>query len=339
MFVIRSALPIDIDALLGIAQHLDSVNLPNDRGRLTTILERSTAAFSRRAHVPEREFVFVLEARPRGEEPHIIGCSMLFAQHGTRRAPHVYFDVLEEERYSDTIDRHFVHQVLRIGFNYKGVTEVGGLVLLPAHRGHAEQLGKMLSFVRFLYIARHRSLFRDELLAELMPPLEPDGRSLLWESLGRRFTGLDYQEADRLSRENKEFIKALFPQEPLYASLLAPEARALIGEVGKSTQGVAHMLRAIGFAYAHRIDPFDGGPHFHAKTDEVTLVAQTRQKVVLADTAVGKQLALVGGEGSDGLFRAVRTHVVDETFGVAMPTAVRSALDVEVGAEVAVLRL
>lgn len=339
MFVIRSAQSTDLDALLGIARHLDSVNLPNDRGRLSTILERSAAAFSRRASVAEREFVFVLESRPPGKPAHIVGCSMLFAQHGTRRAPHVYFDVLEEERYSDTIDRHFVHTVLRIGFNYKGVTEVGGLVLLPEHRGHVEQLGKMLSFVRFLYIARHRSLFRDELLAELMPPLQPDGRSLLWESLGRRFTGLDYQEADRLSRENKEFIKALFPQEPLYASLLAPEARALIGEVGKSTQGVAHMLRAIGFQYAHRIDPFDGGPHFHAKTDEVTLVAQTRQKVVLADTAVGDVLALVGGEGSDGLFRAARTRVVDEAFGVAMPAPVRNALDVEVGAEVAVLRL
>jgi arginine N-succinyltransferase len=339
VFVIRSAQPTDIDALLDIARHLDSVNLPNERARVTTILERSTAAFSRRTAVSEREFVFVLESREPGKPATIVGCSMLFAQHGTRRAPHVYFDVLEEERYSDTIDRHFVHKVLRIGFNYKGVTEVGGLVLLPSHRGHPEQLGKMLSFVRFLYIARHRGLFRDELLAELMPPLQPDGRSLLWESLGRRFTGLDYQEADRLSRENKEFIKALFPQEPIYVSLLSPEARSLIGEVGASTLGVAHMLRSIGFQYANRIDPFDGGPHFHARTDDVTLVAQTQQKAALSDTAVGDVLALVGGEGSDGLFRAVRTRVVDEAFGVAMSAEVRMALDVEVGAEVAVLRL
>lgn len=339
MFVIRSAQSTDIDALFDIARHLDSVNLPNERARLATILERSTAAFSRRAAVSEREFVFVLEARTPGQPATIVGCSMLFAQHGTRRAPHVYFDVLEDERYSDTIDRHFVHKVLRIGFNYKGVTEIGGLVLLPGHRGHPEQLGKMLSFVRFLYIARHRGLFRDDLIAELMPPLEPDGRSLLWEALGRRFTGLDYQEADRLSRENKEFIKALFPQEPLYASLLAPEARSLIGEVGKSSLAVAHMLRAIGFEYANRIDPFDGGPHFHARTDDVTLVAQTKQSVVLADTAVGDALAIVGAEGSDGQFRAVRTRIADERAGVAMPGEVRKALDVEVGAEVSLLRL
>ena len=53
---------------------------------------------------------------------------MIFPQHGSRKAPHVYFDVLEEERYSETLDRHFVHRVLRIGYNYKGLTEIGGLV-------------------------------------------------------------------------------------------------------------------------------------------------------------------------------------------------------------------
>ena len=36
------------------------------------------------------------------------------------------------------------------------------------------------------------------------------------------------------------------------------------------------MLREIGFSYAHRIDPFDGGPHFHARTDDITLVRGTR---------------------------------------------------------------
>jgi arginine N-succinyltransferase len=130
--------------------------------------------------------------------------------------------------------------------------------------------------VRFLYIARHRAAFRDDVLSELMPPLEPDGTSLLWESLGRRFTGLTYQEADRLSQDNKEFIRTLFPQDPLYASLLPPHVQELIGQVGPETKAVEKMLREVGFAYAHRIDPFDGGPHFQARIDDVTLVRSTR---------------------------------------------------------------
>jgi arginine N-succinyltransferase len=119
-----------------------------------------------------------------------------------------------------------------------------------------------------------RSDFRDELLAELLPPLLPDGTSYLWEAIGRRFTGLTYREADRLSKLNKEFIKGLFPDE-VYATLLSDEAQRVIGEVGEQTRGVEKLLRRIGFRYAERVDPFDGGPHFLAATDEVSLVRQS----------------------------------------------------------------
>ena len=56
----------------------------------------------------------------------------------------------------------------------------------------------------------------------------------------------------------------------------------LIGKVGPETRAVEKMLREIGFSYAHRIDPFDGGPHFHARTDDITLVRGTRGGRVVA---------------------------------------------------------
>jgi arginine N-succinyltransferase len=65
----------------------------------------------------------------------------------------------------------------------------------------------------------HARAVPGEVLAELMPPLEPDGTSHLWEALGRRFTDMSYAEADLLSKKNKEFIKALFPESPIYATL------------------------------------------------------------------------------------------------------------------------
>ena len=278
-FLIRDIAPADLDDFQKAAVHLDSVNLPDDRGALAQIIERSQRSFAAAAAgasepaAKDRCFVFVAAERDSGQ---VVGTSMIFPQHGSRKAPHVYFDVLEEERYSETLDRHFVHRVLRIGYNYKGLTEVGGLVVRPEFRRHPDRLGRLLMSVRFLYIARHRPAFRDEVLSELMPPLEPDGTSLLWESLGRRFTGLSYQEADRLSQDNKEFIRTLFPQDPLYASLLPAHVQELIGKVGPETRAVEKVLREIGFSYAHRIDPFDGGPHFHARTDDITLVRGTR---------------------------------------------------------------
>ena len=208
MFIIRDIAPEHLDDLQRAAVYLDSVNLPDDRAALAAVIERSRGSFSAALPIDERCFVFVAADAGSGE---VVGTSMIFAQHGSRRAPHVYFDVLEEERYSETLDRHFSHRVLRIGYNYKGITEVGGLVLRPELRRHPLRLGRLLSFIRFLYLARHRGWFRDEVLSELMPPLEPDGTSLLWEALGHRFTGLTYQEADRLSQANKEFIRALFP--------------------------------------------------------------------------------------------------------------------------------
>src|SRR4051812_8446282 len=278
-FLIRDIAPDDLDAFQKAAVHLDSVNLPDDREALAQIIERSRRSFAAMAsgasEPPARDrcLVFVAAERDSGE---VVGTSMIFPQHGSRKAPHVYFDVIEEERYSETLDRHFAHRVLRIGYNYKGLTEIGGLVVRPEFRRHPDRLGRLLMSVRFLYIARHREAFRDEVLSELMPPLEADGTSLLWESLGRKFTGLDYQEADRLSQDNKEFIRSLFPQDPLYASLLPAHVQELIGQVGPGTKAVEKMLREVGFAYAHRIDPFDGGPHFHAKTDDITLVRATR---------------------------------------------------------------
>lgn len=292
MFYIRAVTPSDLDDLVAVSGHLDSVNLPDDPEGLRGIIERSQRAFAGKADPARRDFTFVLLDRASGGTERVIGCSMIFAQHGSRRAPHVYFDVFSEDRYSETVDRLFQHRVLRIGYDFKGLTEIGGLALLPEYRSHPDKLGRLLSFVRFVYIAMHRDQFRDEVLAELMPPLQPDGTSLLWASLGQRFTGMSYQEADRLSRENKEFIKALFPQSAIYTCLLAPEAQAQIGEVGATTKGVERLLRRIGFSYADRIDPFDGGPHFHAPTDSILPVRATRA-AVFAEENVSQPRTLI----------------------------------------------
>jgi arginine N-succinyltransferase len=346
MFLLRDISPGDLDDLQRAAVHLDSVNLPDDRDSLAAIIARSRASFAEELPVADRCFVFVAADGVGGP---VVGTSMIFAQHGSRRAPHVFFDVLDEERYSETLDRHFSHRVLRIGYNYKGLTEIGGLVVRPELRGHPERLGRSLAFVRFLYLARHRALFREEVLSELMPPLEADGTSLLWESLGRRFTGLTYQEADRLSQTNKEFIRALFPQDPLYVTLLPPHVQELVGQVGPETRGVEKMLRAIGFSYASRIDPFDGGPHFQAATDEITLVRATAAARVAAPIApeptAPLRTLLVARERPDApRFLAARiearwpaTPGPDAT--VDLSEEVRRALDVATGDDVAVLPL
>lgn len=316
-FEIRAAVPGDEEQLLYIARHLNSVNLPNDKDSIHEIVAQSYGSFSGEIHNPRlRQYVFVLVDRTvGGEEGQIIGTSMIIAQLGRRGAPYIYFDVLDEEKYSATIDKHFHHTVLRIGYSYNGPTEIGGLVMMPEYRKRTEKLGTMISYVRFLYLAAHRDLFQEEILAELLPPLEKDGTSHLWEALGRKFTGMSYAEADLLSKKNKEFIKGLFPEGTLYASLLPEDAQRVIGKTGAQTRGVEKLLRRIGFRYAHRVDPFDGGPHFTARMEEIALVEETRRtradRPITADPSDEKALIAITRPDAP-FFRAVLCRYRDE---------------------------
>jgi arginine N-succinyltransferase len=335
MFLLREVFPDDLDGLHAVAAHLNTVNLPNDRAVLEKLIDHSRKSFAGQIDVFKRQYMFALFDGER-----LIGTSMIHAQHGTRRAPHIFFDVLSDERYSETLDRHFVHQILRIGYNYNGPTEIGGLILLPEYRRHEYGLGRWLSYVRFLYIALHRDRFRDEVLSELLPPLEKDGTSRLWEALGRHFTGMDYQEADRISQTNKEFIRTLFPSEPIYTAMLPKAVQGMIGVVGPETKGVEKMLRKIGFTYAERIDPFDGGPHFIAKTDEITLVkAAAKAKVVPVDGADdGRPFGLVAIEKEGAPhFAATGSRFRLEGGQVGLPEPTRKVLGVGAGQEVGVL--
>ena len=195
---------------------------------------------------------------------------MIIAQLGRRDAPYIYFDVIDEERYSQTLDKHFEHTLL-----------THRLLVQRPHRDRRARSsspstarcpsgsGTFLSYVRFLFIAMHRDRFRDEVLAELLPPLEPDGTSHLWDALGRHFTGLTYAEADFSRRRTRSSSRASSPRAHLRVAL-PRDAQDVIGKVGAQTRGVEKLLGRIGFRYADRVDPFDGGPHFTAKTDEVT---------------------------------------------------------------------
>jgi len=266
--------------LCELARHLDTVNLPNDPEVLRALLLHSERSFRGEVVDPKRrEYVFVLRDL---EADRLIGTSMVIAQLGRRDAPYIYFDVRHEEKYSATLDRHFVHTILTTSYSYDGPTEIGGLVVHPDYRKRPERLGALISYVRFLFIAMRRRDMRDEVLAELLPPLEADGTSHLWEAIGRRFTELTYREADHLSKRNKEFIKGLFPDH-VYATLLSEPAQRMIGAVGPQTQGVEKLLRRIGFRYANRVDPFDGGPHFIANTDDIALVGKSSQRQVTLD--------------------------------------------------------
>lgn len=338
-YEIRAVTHDDEDDLLELARFLDSVNLPAERDEMHPIIALSDESFSGAITDPRhRRYVFVLRDL---QEDRAVGSSMIVSQLGRRDAPYIFFEVRTEERYSSTVDKHFIHQVLKIGYSYDGPTEIGGLVMHPEYRRVAEKLGMQISYVRFLFIAMRRAEFQNYVLAELMPPLEKDGTSHLWEAVGRHFTGMTYREADRLSRRNKEFIRGLFPPGDIYASLLPPDAQDVIGKVGRETRGVEKLLRRIGFDYVDRVDPFDGGPHFAGRTDQITLIRDAAMRsVTLSPTGSTAQRALVARSyDSSPWFKAIAVPVTLADDRVTLDPAAARHLDLSVGDSAWVLPL
>jgi arginine N-succinyltransferase len=284
MFLVRSVRETDIDDLYSLSSIVLFINLPKDRNIIKEKIQNSIKSFQNSdPDLAKNTYIFVLEDVHKSK---VIGVSMIHAKHGTEKEPHFFLRVSQEYKYSKTINTGFIHGTLKLGLDTNGPTEIGGLVISPEYRGHSKKLGKLLSFSRFLYIAMYPEKFKEQLHSELMPPLGSDGKSPLWEAIGRRFMNMDYAEADQLSRNNKEFILSLYPSDNIYQTLLPIEARNSIGKVSKETMPVKSMLEKIGFTYAEEVDPFDGGPHYKANTKDVSTINSLKAMSIKVDKSI-----------------------------------------------------
>ncbi|MEE6249247.1 MAG: arginine N-succinyltransferase [Bdellovibrionota bacterium] len=273
-FYARPVQSEDLQDLLGLAEQFNLLNLPANENILKEKIERSIKSFKSEIPKEAREYIFVLVDV---EDNLLVGCSLILAKHGTPEVPHYYFKVDRRERVSEDLGIGFIHHVLQLNEETNGPSEIGGLLVNPKYRGHKSKLGKFISLVRFLYIAKNPQYFQKEILCEFAPRLSEEGKSYLWEELGRKFTGLTYEEADRLSLKNKGFIRQLFPIEGVYLNLLSPEVRMNLGKVSQQTEPAKHLLSSIGFSYKGEIDPFDGGPHFKCEKQEISLIKNFRK--------------------------------------------------------------
>lgn len=334
-FLLRGARVDDLKDLRDLASQFSLLNLPADKKVLAEKIERSIGSFGGELAKKEAEYLFVCEDL---ETETIVGSSLILAKHGTEDIPHYYFRITKRNRFSDDLGVGFIHQVLQFKEDTDGPTEVGGLLIDRSYRRRPEKLGKQISLVRFLYMGMFPSEFEKRVLCELTPPLGEGGRSEFWEALGRRFTGLPYQEADLISQRNKEFISSLFPEEDIYLALLDSRARVDLGRVGQETRPAQHLLESIGFEYLNEVDPFDGGPHYGAELENISIVKNTREAKAISTGALSQEdrkpfsgTALAGVK-TNGEFRAVWTPFEEHgDAGIALPPAAMKTLNVTDG--------
>ena len=338
MFVIRQARIEDVPSVLKLARLVHSFNLPADRDSITAKVQRSRNSFRNRLEDPrDRMYMFVLEDVETGN---IIGTSMIIGCVSRPGQPHVYLEVKKESLWSDDLQQGQTHKVLTLGTDETGPSELGGLILAPSYRGHKERLGGFLSNVRFHFMGLHKKKFDRRVIAEVMGALTPDSRNILWDYLGGRFINLSYLEADVFCQHSKEFITSLFPRTPIYASLLPPEARNLIGRVGDEARPALSVLERQGFEHHGHIDPFDGGPYLEARLDRIPLVKATSRVPIVATGRVSPSrvgiLSIEGGSLPDGpgAFRAIQAPYAEVDGGIQVARKTLQALDVEMGTKV-----
>lgn len=367
MYVIRRAKVDDGATLLKLAKMVHFINLPPDKEIITQKIVHSRNCFLKLANAkaePEPEpmpksiaglgneqtsveglgvsaasadlYVFVLEDAASGN---VLGTSQTLAKMGGPGNPNFSFRLEKREFFSESLQTGTTQTVAVLREDESGPTEIGGLIIQPSFRGHPKRLGWFLSVVRFHFMGLHRARFSDKVIAEMMAPITADSHNLLWDYLGRRFIPLSYDEADRFCQYSREFIAGLLPREPLYLSLLPPAARAVIGEVGPETRSARRMLEKLGFVYSGIVDPFDGGPHLAASTDEISLVRETVRlkagKTVRATAC--KRKGVVSVLKDNGEFFAIHEDFAvhpDGTIGLTRDHA--KALGIEPGEPVGV---
>lgn len=322
MFKLRSIEKSDLDHLFELSQKMTFINLPADKKILENKIASSIQSFDNpHEDLTQNHYIFGLEDLV---EKKIIGVSMIHAQHGSPNEPHVYFKVSQKQYHSQSLNKSMDHHILEFKYAKGNLTEIGGLILDPKYRGNPYKLGKQLSFVRFLYMGLNPQRFHSNIHVELLPPMDKNSEPPLWKALGKKFTGMNYFEADLLSLKNKEFIISLFPDTPIHLSLLPQEAQNAIGKVGKETQGVKKMLKDVGFQFNHEVDPFDGGPHYRAQLPDILPIKNLQQGKVkgldkLDDTK--KKLVLITphkNSHKENKFWAIGGYVEERTNEIYM---------------------
>jgi len=332
-FIVRSCKREDVGDLFDLAKQFTLLNLPTEKKALSTKIEGSVESFLGKQSKAESEYLFVLEDT---EEQSVIGSSLIMAKHGTEAIPHSYFKIVKKNLYSEDLGLGFIHQVLQFQMDTDGPSEIGGLLVNRMYRRRPEKLGKQISLTRFVFMAMEPQRFEKRVLCELTPPLTEEGRSEFWEALGRRFTGLPYQEADLLSRTHKEFISSLFPTDDIYLALLDAKARLVVGRVGEQTKPAQHLLESIGFEYLDEVDPFDGGPHYGCDVAKIRPVKECQSfQVQEFKDASYKQNGIIASF-ADGEFISTVCPYDARGSEVSLPPGTRQLLNLDLGQKISI---
>ena len=338
MMVIRPIRADDYPALYDIAVESGHgfTSLPVNDELLMRKISRSEQSFSKNVSGPGDEgYLFVLEDTETGE---ICGTSALEAAVGLDDAFYHYHlgKVVHSSR---SLGVYKTVDILTLCNDYTGVSELCTLFLREKRR--EKNNGRLLSKMRFLFLAEFPHRFSERIIAEMRGVSNTDGSSPFWQWLQEHFFSVDFPTADYLTGiGQKVFIAELMPKYPIYVSLLSKQAQAVIGQVHEKTKPALALLQAEGFSSRGYVDIFDAGPTVEARVEHIRSVRNSRRLQVHIGEVEHGQPYLISNTQLEG-FRAtwLELDINEHSEHVTLPSAVAAALHVNAGDWVRVSRI
>jgi arginine N-succinyltransferase len=330
MLIVRNAAPGDLDAVLDLARQIGPgmTTLKADRGALERRLAIAGASFAGSASRMDSDYLFVMEDTASGR---VGGVCAIKGAVGLDEPFYNYR--LGTLVHASTEAKVFAQmQALYLSYDMTGSAELCSLYLHPDYRNGLN--GKLLSKSRFLFIAQFPELFSEKIFAEMRGFQAPDGSAPFWESLGRHFFKMDFDDADDLCGQGKKaFISQLMPRHPLYTDFLSAEARAAIGQTHVATAPARRLLEQEGLRYEGYIDIFDGGPVLQARVSALRASGASALAELAAGPAVDGEATLVATTDIAD-FRVIAVPAAPRGDKLVLPQAQLDALARQPGATV-----
>ena len=151
-FVFRSIKETDAPHIIQLSKEAKSglSNLPKTLDKAKQLINISQLSYSKQTTKKDQKFIFVVETN----EKEIVGISGIKSHVGVER-PYYSFHLNKTEN----------HPYLELTQQPLGPTEIGSLFLSPRYRN--QNIGRLLSLSRFLFIRCFKKQFTNVIIAEL----------------------------------------------------------------------------------------------------------------------------------------------------------------------------
>lgn len=336
MLVIRAIKASDLDALIEMAHQVGSgmTTLKPDRQMLGDRVATAVASFAETIPPEERDYMFVLEDTGSGR---IAGVCAIKSAVGLTEPFYNYRigTLVHSSRELNVFSRM---ETLYLSNDLTGSTELCSLFLLPDYRTGYN--GKWLSKSRFLFIAQFQHLFTEKIIAEMRGYQADDGTSPFYEGLGRHFFKMDFNAVDGLTAVGKKsFIAELMPRQPLYVDYLPEAARAVIGQVHRSTLPARKLLEQEGMHFEGYVDIFDAGPVLQGRVGELRAVRNSVLCVAEEGVPEGETDHVLVSNTKLSDFRMILAQATPGAANIALSARELALLHCQAGDEVRTLSL